>query len=44
MQQPHFLNEIEYAGCGTFTDLNGNLFNHWPDAYYKKAIELSRNV
>lgn len=36
----YFLNEIEYAGCGTFTDVK-NVFNYWPEAYYKKAIEIS---
>ena len=36
----YFLNEIEYAGCGTFTDVK-NVFHYWPEAYYKKAIELS---
>ena len=35
----YFLNEIEYAGCGTFTDVK-NVFHYWPEAYYKKAIEL----
>ena len=38
--QKYFLNEIEYAGCGTFTDVK-NVFHHWPEAYYKKAIEIS---
>tara|TARA_B100001094_G_scaffold294387_1_gene314977 strand:+ start:12182 stop:13186 length:1005 start_codon:yes stop_codon:yes gene_type:complete len=36
----YFLNEIEYAGCGTFTDVK-NVFHYWPEAYYKKAIEIS---
>uniref|UniRef100_A0A6C0L2B0 ATP-grasp domain-containing protein n=1 Tax=viral metagenome TaxID=1070528 RepID=A0A6C0L2B0_9ZZZZ len=36
----YFLNEIEYAGCGTFTDVK-NVFHYWPEAYYTKAIELS---
>ena len=36
----YFLNEIEYAGCGTFTDVK-NVFHYWPEAYYKKAIELA---
>ena len=35
----YFLNEIEYAGCGTFTDVK-NVFHYWPEAYYKKAIEI----
>jgi hypothetical protein len=36
----YFLNEIEYSGCGKFTDLK-NVFHHWPDVYYKKAKEIS---
>lgn len=36
----YFLNEIEYAGCGTFTDVK-SVFHHWPKAYYEKALELS---
>ena len=35
----YFLNEIEYAGCGVFTEDN-TIFKHWPTAYYKKAKEL----
>tara|TARA_Y100000817_G_scaffold311958_1_gene304980 strand:+ start:919 stop:2010 length:1092 start_codon:yes stop_codon:yes gene_type:complete len=37
----YFLNEIEYAGCGTFTDVK-NVFHYWPEAYYKKALEISQ--
>lgn len=36
----YFLNEIEYAGCGTFTDVK-NVFHYWPEVYYKKAKEIS---
>ena len=36
----YFLNEIEYAGCGTFTDVK-NVFHYWPSAYYSKAKEIS---
>lgn len=36
----YFLNEIEYAGCGTFTDVK-NVFHHWPKVYYDKAKEIS---
>ena len=35
----YFLNEVEYAGCGVFTEDN-TIFKHWPTAYYKKAKEL----
>jgi hypothetical protein len=37
----YFLNEVEYAGCGVFTEGN-TIFKHWPTAYYKKAKELVR--
>ena len=35
----YFLNEIEYAGCGLFTELK-NVLHHWRDGYYQKAMEL----
>ena len=38
----YFLNEIEYAGCGKFTDIK-NVFHYWPDAYYNKAYEIINN-
>ena len=37
--ESYFLNEVEYAGCGVFTEDN-TVFKHWPTAYYKKALEL----
>tara|TARA_B100001094_G_scaffold274833_1_gene282051 strand:+ start:546 stop:1574 length:1029 start_codon:yes stop_codon:yes gene_type:complete len=37
----YFLNEIEYAGCGLFTELK-NVLHHWREGYYKKAIELTK--
>ena len=37
--ESYFLNEIEYAGCGVFTEDN-TVFKHWPAAYYKKVLEL----
>ena len=36
----YFLNEIEYAGCGTFTDVK-NVFHYWPPLFYEKAKEIS---
>jgi len=36
----YFLNEVEYAGCGTFTDVK-NVFHYWPKVYYEKAKEIS---
>ena len=36
----YFLNEVEYAGCATFTDVK-NVFHYWPSAYYSKAKEIS---
>jgi len=39
----YFLNEIEYAGCGVFTEGN-NVFHHWPTAYYKKSKEIFDSV
>jgi hypothetical protein len=36
----YFLNEVEYAGCGTFTDVK-NVFHYWPPLYYLKAKEIS---
>ena len=38
----YFLNEIEYAGCGLFTELK-NVLHHWRDGYYQKAMELYNN-
>jgi len=35
----YFLNEIEYAGCGVFTEAN-DIFHLWPTAYYTKAKEI----
>ena len=35
----YFLNEVEYAGCGVFTEQN-NIFHLWPTAYYTKAKEI----
>jgi len=35
----YFLNEVEYAGCGVFTEQN-DIFHLWPVAYYKKAKEI----
>jgi hypothetical protein len=37
----YFLNEIEYCGCGKFTDLK-NVFHYWPIAYYNKAKEITK--
>jgi hypothetical protein len=38
----YFLNEIEYAGCGLFTELK-NVLHHWRDGYYQKAMELYKH-
>ena len=38
----YFLNEVEFAGCATFSEESGlkNFSELWADAYYKKAIEF----
>ena len=38
----YFLNEVEFAGCATFSEESGlkNFSELWADAYYKKALEF----
>ena len=38
----YFLNEVEFAGCATFSEESGvkNFSEIWAEAYYKKALEF----
>jgi len=36
----YFLNEIEYAGSAMFVDVYPNVFHHWTEVYYNKAMEI----
>ena len=40
--QSYFLNEVEFAGCATFSEESGlnDFAELWADAYYKKATEF----
>lgn len=41
----YFLNEVEFAGCATFSEESGlkDFTEIWADTYYKKAIEFKPN-